>query len=486
MNKFIQHIILFIVCISSFQFAFAQQNNSIYFLNNVQQSNQLNPSVTNNCKFSIGGIIMPITGQILPPLYFNYSNNAFAYKNLIYPGEGMQSDSLVTVFSNLSDASNFINKLKETNYLSFETNIDIIQATLEYQNQAFTFSITDKITTRFYYGSDFIRFLNELNGKNLLGTNAKFKLGYDFNYYREYALGYKRKLNEKLSIGAKGKLLFGKASIYTESNKFQWKTDPVYFDYTFTTDMQINYSIPGFEMNNFYYSDSLHEFIIDDTIAEIDATEAINYFINNKNVGLGIDLGATYILNDKFTFYGSVIDLGYIKWKSNSNNISNNGNFEFNGVDVTRVLNNDSLTFANVLMDTIFSSTEVKLEKNDYIRFLPTKIYFGSTFTLNEEISFGALIRNEIFQKKIHSSLTLSMNSYLSRKFQTAITYSIINNSFFNFGLGLVYNTGPFQVYVVNDNITGMIFPQTARNVNFRFGINWVFGCGVTNTTLIE
>lgn len=429
---------------------------------------------------------MPVTGQILPPLYFNYSNNGFAYKNIIFPGEGIQKDSLLTVFNNLSDATQFINQLKKTNYLAFETTIDIIQATLTLPHQSFSFSITDKIITRFYYSDDFIRFLYELNGKNLLGVNANFTIGYDFNYYREYALGYQRSINERLSIGGKVKVLFGKANIYTEKNSFQWRTSATDWAYDFNTDIKINYSIPAFTLNELYYNDSLHKFTVEDSIADVSLEDAIGYFTNNENPGFGIDLGATFMLNDQFTFYGSIVDLGYIKWHTNSNVISNNGNFGFDGVDVQQILDNDSLSFTDILMDTVFGSTEVNFSKAAYTKYLPTKIYIGSTFKLNEKYSFGALARGEIFQNKLHAALTLSANATFSRKFQTAVTYSIMNNNYFNFGLGFVYNTGPIQFYIVNDNVTGMVFPQTARNINFRFGINWVFGCGVKNTTLIE
>lgn len=483
MKIFYLHIAIFLI-LSTFKLS-GQQNNNLYFLHNVQQSNQLNAALKNNCKFSIGGIIMPITGQLLPPLYFNYSNNAFAYKNIIYPGEGLQSDSLVTVFSNLSDATQFLNQLKKTNYLGIETNIDILHATLNFENQAFSFSITDKIITRFYYSDDFVRFFYELNGKNLLGTNAQFNLGYDFNYYREYAFGYQRNISEKLSLGAKTKLLFGKANIFTENNEFSWQTDAEDFTYNFNTQMKINYAIPGFTVNNFYYSDSLHEFVIDDSLAEFE-DEWLNYITNNKNRGLGFDIGATYTLNDQFTFYGSIVDLGFIKWTTNASKLVNIGNFQFSGIDVLDILDSDSLSFQDNLMDTIFSSTEVKISEGNYIKMLPMKVYLGAKYSLNEKIAFGALVRSEFFQQKLHASMTLSMNAYISRKFQTAISYSIINSSYFNFGFGFVYNAGPFQFYIVNDNVTGMIFPQTARNVNFRFGINWAFGCGVTNTTLIK
>lgn len=486
MQKIIRNIIFILACIFASHLLLAQQNNSLYYLNNVQQTNQLNPSITNNCKFSIGGIIMPVTGQILPPLYFNYSNNAFSYKNIIYPGEGSQSDSLQIVFGNLSDAEKFLKQLKEVNYLAFETNIDIIQATLNLNNQAFSFSITDKILTRFYYGEDFIKFIYELNGNSLLGTDAKFNIGTEFSYYREYGFGYQRSINEKLQVGGRAKLLFGKANVYTKNNEFSWYTDETDFAYDFNTNLEVNMSIPGITMNDISYSDSSHAFVVDNenNISEVDSLAS--YITNNKNLGFAIDLGGTYILNDEFTFYASIIDLGYINWKSNAYNISNTGNFQFDGVDIAEVLNDDSVNLTDQIMDTIFNATTVELKTGDYKTFLPTKIYLGTTYRLNEKIAFGGLIRTEIFQRKMHSSLTLSMNNYFSRKFQTSVSYSIINNSYFNFGFGFVYNTGPFQFYIVNDNITGMIFPQTARNINFRFGINWVFGCGVTNTTLIE
>jgi hypothetical protein len=34
-----------------------------------------------------------------------------------------------------------------------------------------------------------------------------------------------------------------------------------------------------------------------------------------------------------------------------------------------------------------------------------------------------------------------------------------------------------FQFFMISDNIWGFIWPQATQNVNFRMGINLVFGC---------
>ena len=54
------------------------------------------------------------------------------------------------------------------------------------------------------------------------------------------------------------------------------------------------------------------------------------YAFKKKNTGMGIDLGGVYKLNKKISFSASVIDLGFIKWKSGINNyVSNNPNRTF-------------------------------------------------------------------------------------------------------------------------------------------------------------
>lgn len=46
--------------------ASAQIDNTMYFMDRLPQSSYINPAQTPNCKFHIGGLIIPVLGQLLP------------------------------------------------------------------------------------------------------------------------------------------------------------------------------------------------------------------------------------------------------------------------------------------------------------------------------------------------------------------------------------------------------------------------------------
>ena len=52
----------------------------------------------------------------------------------------------------------------------------------------------------------------------------------------------------------------------------------------------------------------------------------------------------------------------------------------------------------------------------------------------------------------------------------------MFNKSYTNLGLGVALKGGPVQLYIVTDNVLGMIFPQNTKSIQFHFGINLLFG----------
>jgi len=55
-------------------------------------------------------------------------------------------------------------------------------------------------------------------------------------------------------------------------------------------------------------------------------------------------------------------------------------------------------------------------------------------------------------------------------------TYSAVNGTYDNLGLGLALRGGPLQFYMVNDNILALANPVRADFVNIRFGMNILVG----------
>jgi hypothetical protein len=108
---------------------------------------------------------------------------------------------------------------------------------------------------------------------------------------------------------------------------------------------------------------------------------------------------------------------------------------------------------------------------------LYSKLYLGGTYKFNKSFNAGALFRGEFYHDKLYSSLTLSANAQLLEWFGASLSYSVMHNSIMNVGFGFQIKGGPFQLYMVSDNILAPIFLHATRNINLRMGMNLVFGC---------
>jgi hypothetical protein len=215
--------------------------------------------------------------------------------------------------------------------------------------------------------------------------------------------------------------------------------------------------------------------------------ETQDYLLNRRNAGFGLDLGATYQLNDKIDLNFSIVDLGFINWKSDVKNYVNDGStFEFSGIDIDDfILKNNVDTSKNSSLQRVLDSLGEAFnleEKNEAYRSnLIAQIYIGGSYQLSEKGKAGALIQSEYFKGKLNPSITLSYNHKFTKWFHATASYTVINNSYNNIGGGFVVHPGPVQLYIVADNILGAIQPQNARHMQVRAGINLVFGKGKIN-----
>jgi len=306
-------------------------------------------------------------------------------------------------------------------------------------------------------------------------------------HFREYDLGASKKLNKKLTVGVRAKLLFGKENFWTKKSDLSWNTDATDYAYTFDADMEFHTSSPIYKINKFDYDYANDSLMFEDTLYEDISPKDV--VMNGKNFGLGIDLGAIYKFNDKITLYASITDLGYIKWKTNTSTFKVNGKFIYDGYDIQPYFTEeDSIITANneEFADSVLQIFMPQYDNQAYTSHLTPKFFLGGTYNITEKINVGLLARGEVFQNKLHSSLTISGNTNFKKWFSASLSYSIMNNSFTNLGLGLMAKAGFAQFYIVTDNIL-VIWPQATRTVNFRMGINLLFGCKIKeNNSLIE
>ena len=458
----------FFILFGHYNYVLGQQNNTLYFMNRVPQSSQLNPAIENGCGLFIG---LPVLSSI----YMNFGNNSLSFNDIIYKGTGLQSDSLITFLHPSQDIDDFLNKLKEKNIISTEFQTSLLSFGIQVKEIYFSFGIYDKLNFQISLPKDLATIVLKGNSE-FIGETADFShFGANANYYREYALGASLKALDQLTVGGRVKLLFGKANFSTHDVDMGLYTSHSNDLLRLYSQMTINSSLPMIEVKK----DSIGDF---DGIATRDDFKPSDLIFGGANAGCAIDLGASFQLTDQITLSGSIIDMGFIRWKNNVINIIQDGELEFTGLDVSSALDKDEdASFAEELMDEIDSTFTLSDRSDAYIKSIGTKLYVGGTYKLNENVSFGLLSRSQVTQKKFRQAVTLSANVYVLKAISASLSYSIMNNSYSNIGLGLGLRGGPVQFYLISDGIPGMFLPHKTHSTNFHFGLNLIFGCNKGN-----
>ncbi|OFX76497.1 MAG: hypothetical protein A2X12_02945 [Bacteroidetes bacterium GWE2_29_8] len=414
--------------------SFAQNNLSMYYMEKIPQSRYSNP------------------GMISPYRYY-FSFPMLSSINVSFSNSFKMTDVIKhrSIDDSLYIDKSFIDKLKDNNFASVEYKHELISFGFKIKSNYFSFNVNENVGLRFNYAKDLFNLI--LNG-NTPSINNEFNLdgmGLNFIHYREYGLGYAREINDKLSVGAKLKYLYGGMNIYTEQSDISFTTDEEAYYLNMQAKYKINTSIP----EEFDFAD---------------------YMFKNKNKGFAFDIGANYKINDKFSVSGSLIDFGSIKWKSNVYNYESTGeNVQFSGLDFNDLFSKDP-TADNFgeLLDSLQNSFIAEETENSYRSPLPKKIFIGTAYALTEKINLGFLYRNEIVNKKSNSAIAFSYNQELGKVFSFTGSYSIFNRTYTNIGLGFALNLGGFQFYAMTDNVFGIDI-LNSRNANVIFGFNFAF-----------
>ncbi len=458
------HIALpLVLVLFAFQQVQGQESNTLYYMKGVPQSYQVNPATQTGCSFFLGF-------PAISPFQLYVENSGFSLEDVIFP----LGDSLVTFLHPEADKDDFLSNLSAVNNLQLYTSLNLFSFGSRKGDVYYTFDLSEKVISRFSYNDDLFDFV--LNG-NERGDRFNFtNTGVDVTSYFEWANGMSRIVNDRLTVGSRLKLIFGHANASTKSREISLETDE---DWTVHSDTEIRISMPGLDIP--LSEDGSFDM---DTVTfdeEFDPFELVQSAFGN--VGLGLDLGMHYALTDKLTLSGSIIDLAGIRWSANAYTIRQDASYVYKGIEIVP---GDSTMMDNFL-DSLEATFSFTADQNPYYTMLPVKLYVGGHYQIIDQIGIGILSRTEYYKKRLREQLTLSANFSPLKILSFSFSYSIMNNTYNNFGFGFSSRLGPFNLYMISDNIptayaveqeSNMIIPYRARVLNLRIGLNLAFGCG--------
>ncbi|MCB0396864.1 MAG: hypothetical protein KDD36_09435 [Flavobacteriales bacterium] len=430
-------ILAVLIFVSGFT-ANAQMHLNLHFTDNVPGTIHTNPAFfpKNN-----GFVGLPVFSS----MYTSITSSGWKYSDLIrYNDKG---DLAV-------DVDHFISKLKKNNLFSVNFETELFSIGIRRKSFYFSAFVTERINMNFAFPKDLIRLAYNGNGAFLNETASLDGIGLNMTHFRDYSLGVGKKIG-KVNVGMRLKFLYGKANVTTQKSNVSIFTDSsTTYHITAATDVLVNTSLP-FDNDNFAVGD---------------------YILNSANAGTGFDFGAKYRLNDKWSFALSAVDMGYIYWRDNIHNYSAKGSYTFTGLDISKFSTGDGGDPFQEIMDSVSDAFDVKDTVSYYRTNLNTKLYASTTFKPNDNSVAGFLIYTEIYNKKWYPSFTVYYSQQNEGKFNSMISYSVINGDFRNLGFGATVRMGPFQTYCLVDNLIGVLRPQHTKAFNVHMGMYIVLG----------
>lgn len=434
---------LILLCTSS---VIAQQEITLQLMNNVFQSTHMNPAIIPRNKVNI---------TLLSSYHIDTKNTGFSYNQLLAQIEegnepGQRILNLESMFNNL--------KLDRKNYMNVGGSIDMFALGFSAGKNRFSFNITEKFQGRLYYdGSLFTTLVYGNSPETTINLS-----GYSFNalHYREMGFGYNRKIlaQDKLVVGGRLKILSGLSNVHTQKSEISIRTGSEAEMYALTANTDILVSTAGLGL-----------------LKKGDAS----YFVHAKNLGLGVDLGATYQLDSKFSFAASLVNLGFIRWKNDVENYHSQGSFTFRGIEDDSVFTSSKLNVdLTQLADSIANIFEFKEDNQAYSTGLPTQMYLSSFYQLALNTTASATLYSDfIGTGSFRRGLALGIRQNVGRWLQASATYSMQARSYNNLGFGLAFSSGRggLQLYLISDNIIGLLDVGSSKLTNIRTGFNFVF-----------
>lgn len=433
------------VLLSLSSFISAQNNFVLHNFSAIPQNYITNPAIENPSRWVIG---FPGLSSVHAGI-----NNSIDFSS-VFVGNSPFSASFDLSYTDLASV------LTDNNRININLQEEIIYAGFRIPKGFISFGIGTQMDAGFSLDKEIFELIsygtNDAAIKNTIMDLSD--MDFDITAYMNYHVGFSYDLNEKLTLGTRFKYLVGLGNLEFQrfNSSISIEGDP---DFSSIIDADI-------VMNASFYGapDILDSVNTDD----FDPMEMI---FKSKNHGLAFDFGAQYSLNERIKLSASLIDLGFINWKSDVANYT----YTLNNVDLGSFdgYETDSARFEEIV-DTITSKYNFVETNNSFRTTLATKYYLSASYKLDAKSWVDVLLWGRSRYGNLQSAVSIGINRQFGKALGLKMNYSIIQNSFANLGLGVSLKLGAFQLYVLSDNVLPFIAPIHNHSMtNVRFGLNF-------------
>ena len=452
-----------------FQSPLIAQDKTQYLLHEIPQTLALNPAIIYKCKSYIE---LPLISQ----LQFYYRNSGFSHKQAFIERQGFTEDTTRI------DIDRLARVIGNRNHIRLGGKAGLLGFGFEANDWFFSMNISNRTSGRLSFNRDII---DARDGNWDLTNNLPREViingtGIHLINYTEFAIGAAYQINPKFSAGIRAKYLLGSAHIQTRRSNIGIITTDSPLELTVTSDLLVRGNLPlDLALDNEGY--------VTDAESHLNSYSDLPALLLSWNHGMAVDAGIIYSYSEKVTFSASLLDIGFIQWRKNTSMISQDEEFVFQGIDMNNYLQSNAETdFIQALQDSIETRLRLSGSNDPYTAMIPARFFIATDYKWNQKINLGVVLEGEILSSRLYPSITFTAIYRPSDILSASLSYSLMDRGFANLGYGIIIGKSPVSFYFVSDNIPftyvheedqGLIWPYSARTMNFRIGMNIILGC---------
>lgn len=460
------------LCLLLTCYSFSQNKQVMYGFNEIPQSLLLNPGA-----------------QIEYDWYFG-----FPLISNIHANAGMSGLSVYDVFAD--DGRDFNTKLKEAIYsldlndhFAINQQLEIVSGGFAFGNnyekdQYLSFGLYQETDVFIYFPQDYAILAYEGNQSNINRIFDLSHLNVKGEIISVFHVGYNKKLNKKITVGARGKIYSSIINFNSVNNTGTFITVPGsdnFYNHIFDLDLQLQTSGAASLLND------------DNSDFDQDIKALRSRILFGGNLGLGLDLGFTYKPSEQWTIAASLQDIGFISHSKDIENYKLDGSYEFDGINPIFEETQQGQTaeeYWNEISDEFEDLFTLDTTVTKYTTWRPIKFNSSVTYSFGKEVSkdcncltedSGYLngVGGHLFlvnrPKMPQVALTAFYYRKLFKQLRLKATYTLDSYSFNNVGLGMSAHFGPVNFYVMADNLLEFQNLAKAQSVSLQLGFNYIF-----------
>lgn len=458
---------VYIVFISTF--CFSQNKELLFNFTDIPQSLLLNPGARVSFNKHLG---VPLLSQF----HFNV---------------GIKGASVYDVFADNNTSintkiENTLRELTRNDFVTVTQQLELFSIgwrSKKWNNKLYfsagAYQETDLIT---YIPKDFAVLAYSGNRDFL---NESFKLS-DISFTGEllmvYHAGLTMNINEKFTLGARGKLYSSMFSFRSTNNRGTFITTETPEGQNFYVHQLRNIDVT---VQTAGYASLLEINAPNSAVATRQiAKQFIKRGLLGGNLGLGLDLGATYKIDPQWTLTGSILDVGFIHYTKDTEVYEAKGNYAFIGFEapVNDVEGQD-------LLDELEAAIPIDTLSKTYTSLRPVKLNSSLSYAFNQkdqvrcytckrgeaipyQDELGLQLFSQFRPRRPIFGVSLFYSKRITDLFHLKTTYTMDDYSLYN--LGFLFSTYiyGFNFYIAGNHLLEYRNLAKARGVSVQLGFN--------------